>query len=147
LYTKLGDNTVATKILFVDDDETMLETIAELLESFGFDVIKAVSADSAIEILRGVKVEAVLTDFMMPGMSGLSFAQNCAQNQPNVPIVIYTGADIGDVASGNSNVHSVLKKPVSPVVLIETIRKAISETKDIKLKKSAEPSKLHSGKP
>ncbi len=65
--TELGGGTLpGTKVLFVDDDELALETIGELLESMGFNIIKADNAAAAIEILKGIKVEAVLTDFMMP---------------------------------------------------------------------------------
>jgi DNA-binding NtrC family response regulator len=137
---------VGKRILFVDDDTHILETIGELLESVGFDVIKSFDAESALEILKGVKVEAVLTDFIMPGMSGISFAQTIAESQPGIPIVIYTGADIGDFQSSLSNVHSVLKKPVPPPVLIQTLHRAISEAKASSFKYILEASKPNSGK-
>ncbi len=117
----------ARTILFIDDDSQLLETIAEFLEAVGFNVIKARTAESAIEILKGWKVNAVLTDLIMPGMSGLGFAQNLNQSQPGIPIVIYTGADTGDFESSLLNIHSVLTKPASSKVLIDTLSKAIAD--------------------
>jgi DNA-binding NtrC family response regulator len=134
------------KILFVDDDIHILETIGELLASFGFDTMKVCNAESAIEILKGIKVDAVLTDLIMPGMSGLSFANSVAESQPGIPIVIYTGADIGNFQVSLSNIHSVLKKPVSPPILIQTLQRAISESRSSSNKYKLETSKPISGK-
>lgn len=133
------------KILIVDDDNHVLETIAELLGSSGFDVISATSAESAMEILKGIKVCAVLTDFIMPGMNGLDFAEKVAKNQPKIPIVVYTGADIEDFKSVFSNVHSVLRKPAHPETLIEALKKAISEYKSDNIKLQSSLQKLNRG--
>lgn len=137
---------MADIILFVDDDKAILETLGEMLESFGFDVIKASNAEAAIEVLMGVKVSAVLTDFIMPGISGLRFAHDCAQIQPSIPVVIYTGADVGEFTSLYSNVHTVLTKTVSPSILIETMQRAIAEAKANKLKSIAVATRQNSGK-
>ncbi len=116
-----------TKILLVDDDYAILEIIGELLESYGFNVIKARDGESAIEILKGIKVQGVLSDIMMPGMNGLAFAQKLATSQPNVPIVIYTGADFSDFTALNFNIRAVLTKPTAPALLVETLKRAIAE--------------------
>ncbi len=115
------------KILLVDDDHAILEIIGELLESYGFDVIRAQDSESAIEILKGIKVQGVLSDIMMPGMSGLTLAQRLAKSQPNVPIVIYTGADFSDFPTLNLNIRAVLTKPAAPALLVETLKRAIAE--------------------
>lgn len=134
------------RILFVDDDNHFLEIIGEVLESAGFDVIKACTAESAIEILKGIKVEVVLTDFIMPGMSGLCFAETIAKSQPDIPIVIYTGADLGDFQFSFSGAHTVLTKPVAPAILIETLNRAISAARPPNLKYITESSKKNSDK-
>lgn len=134
-------------ILLVDDDITFLETTSELLESFSFDVIKACTTEAAVDILKGIKVQAVLTDFMMPGMSGLRFAQNCVQLQPDAPVVICTGADFGNLTPQYSNIHAVLKKPVSPEVIIETLHRVISGAKSTNLKSITVSAKASTRKP
>ncbi len=130
IATELGGGALpGTKVLFVDDEELALDTIGELLESMGFNVIKTDNAASAIEILKGIKVEAVLTDFMMPGMSGLRFAQLCSDNHPGIPIVLLTGADVGNFSPTWTSVQAILKKPVDPQLLIETLQRVISGSK------------------
>jgi DNA-binding NtrC family response regulator len=133
-------------ILIIDDDIQVLETVADLLDAVGFNVIKANDAESAFDILKGFKVSAVLTDLIMPGMSGIGFAQKLTQSQPGIAIVIYTGADIGDFDLSISNIHSVVTKPSSPQILIDTLSKAISEAKLSNQKKILDSSKQKSTK-
>lgn len=58
------------KIMFVDDQDYVLELVTEILENEGFEVIKAKSGYQCLDKLKKVKPDLILMDVMMPGMTG-----------------------------------------------------------------------------
>lgn len=83
-------------LLFVDDDFLIRMSTASLLEDLGHTVIKASSGEEALEALqKGQKVDLVITDYAMPGMTGLQLAEAVRALRPGLPILLATGyADI-----------------------------------------------------
>jgi PAS domain S-box-containing protein len=80
------------KILVVDDDKAVLTTTLLLLEALGFNPIGAVSGGDALRLLTGgVDVDVVLTDFAMPGMTGVELAEAVRAVHPDLPVVLVTG--------------------------------------------------------
>jgi PAS domain S-box-containing protein len=80
------------KILVVDDDEAVLTTTVLLLEALGFSPIGAGSGGDALRLLAsGVDVDVVLTDFAMPGMTGVELAEAVRAARPDLPVVLVTG--------------------------------------------------------
>lgn len=113
------------RILVVDDDEALLMLLSEALDYYGFETFSAGSAEVALEILKGIKVDGVLSDFMMPGLNGREFAEICLAKQPGVPIIIITGADI-DPTLFPENVTTVIRKPIDIPLLVQTLGTALS---------------------
>ncbi|MDU9004253.1 PP2C family protein-serine/threonine phosphatase [Sedimentitalea todarodis] len=64
------------QVLLVDDSRLQRRIIASSLKKWGFEVIEAESGDTAIELCRNFRPDLVLSDWMMPGMSGLEFCRN-----------------------------------------------------------------------
>jgi signal transduction histidine kinase len=79
-------------VLFVDDDFLIRLSTASLLEDLGHTVIKAASGAEALEILgRGQRIDMLITDYAMPGMTGLQLAEEVRGLLPRLPILLATG--------------------------------------------------------
>jgi CheY-like chemotaxis protein len=85
------------RVLLVDDDSLVLAGTTALFEELGFDTIAvAASAQEALDLLRQSDgFDLLLTDYMMPGMSGVQLADKARRLHPSLPIVLASGfADI-----------------------------------------------------
>jgi PAS domain S-box-containing protein len=79
-------------ILFVDDDPLIAMSTTEMLEDLGHRVIGASSALHALDILRSEQpIDLMVTDHVMPGMTGIELAAATRQVRPSLPILLATG--------------------------------------------------------
>ncbi|HKF30100.1 MAG TPA: response regulator [Candidatus Binataceae bacterium] len=78
-------------VLVLDDDPTVVTSLGDLLQSEGCVVHRATRAESALGILRNVKVDVVISDVVMPEMDGYEFYQRVKEEMPNLPVVLMTG--------------------------------------------------------
>jgi signal transduction histidine kinase/CheY-like chemotaxis protein len=80
------------RLMMVDDNLIVLETLAQQLEAKGYAVLRAASGAEALSHLRaGETVDLVITDLSMPGMDGLALVQEVRQLLPEMPAIIVTG--------------------------------------------------------
>lgn len=87
--------------LLVDDDEFVRISTAAALNRLGYNVVEAPSGEHALSILQnGLCPDVVVTDHLMPGMSGTELAKYVQDQYPGVKILIISGyADVGGIAS------------------------------------------------
>jgi two-component system response regulator PrrA len=78
-------------ILCADDDEDQLTARRLVLESSGFNVISARSGTEALQAFRDHRVDAVILDYWMPGMKGVSVAREMKQLRAHTPIIVLSG--------------------------------------------------------
>ena len=87
--------TVATRrstILLVDDEELVRESTADMLDRLGYDVLQASGGVSALELLAGsTTIDALVTDYLMPGMTGRELAEQARRDRPDLPVLLITG--------------------------------------------------------
>ena len=107
------------RVLCVDDDEMVLESMKDFLVYFGHRVGMASGGKRAMEmfrtaILKGELYDVVITDMNMPDVSGYAVAQAIKAESPNTPVVLITGAGntIKDGSSLSACVDTVLRKPI-----------------------------------
>ena len=96
-----ADPTVGSGLLLlVDDEEEVRATTAEMLREIGYSVVASSSAEDAIErISKGLMPDIVVTDHLMPGMTGADFARWMGAVRPGLPVLIISGyADVDDLA-------------------------------------------------
>ncbi len=79
------------RILIVDDDEGLLHLVGEYLESVGLEHDQAVSAEQARNRLKRFGYDMVVSDFNMPGESGLDLLRYVSSMYPQTPFVLMTG--------------------------------------------------------
>jgi putative nucleotidyltransferase with HDIG domain len=88
----------SSKILVVDDDLAVRELLAEGLESFGYPAYTAAGAAQAMEIVRARPLRLVLSDIDMPGGDGIELLQHIKAHDPDLDVVMVTGAVDADTA-------------------------------------------------
>jgi len=112
-------------ILFVDDQEDIVETTSEVLESMGYQVITAANGEQAVEVYKSqaADIDLIIMDVVMPIMSGDKAAQMIRQLNPNVKIIFSTGYD--KFAQLEMNHEVVISKPFSIEKMSNLIRQTI----------------------
>jgi len=109
-------------VLLVDDDMLVLSSTAPMLEDLGYDVVTASSGAEAIERFRsGTRIDLVITDQAMPGMTGTQLAEALRVVRPDLPILVATGyAERAKIASAGL---ILLDKPFSQAALAGAIER------------------------
>ncbi|WP_109127344.1 ATP-binding protein [Dyella sp. C11] len=89
-----------TPVLLVDDEELVRSGTADMLADAGYVVHQASSGRQALSMLReGLQVDALVTDYAMPGMTGTQLARESVQLRPGLPVLMITGfASLNDHA-------------------------------------------------
>ena len=85
-----------TRILVIDDNAVARKVMSDMLEASGYDVVCARSATEALALFIDERIGLVLTDIVMPDMSGLELLEAMRLHRPNLPIVLVTGANTRD---------------------------------------------------
>lgn len=86
------DGAAVGTILLVDDEDLVRLSTADMLSETGFVVIEAASAEEALLVLRsGANISAVVTDHLMPGMTGVDLARIVKETWPHTPVLIVSG--------------------------------------------------------
>ncbi|WP_143514401.1 response regulator, partial [Stutzerimonas stutzeri] len=113
-------------ILLVDDDHSVREVTAQMLENLGFAVTEAESGDHALQLLRdGAAVDLLLADFAMPGMNGGELARAVRARRPQLPVVFVTG--YAELCELGLDGYSIIQKPFREEQLANKIHLALRE--------------------
>jgi CheY-like chemotaxis protein len=118
-------------ILVVDDDRSVRELAGDILQSYGYSVLLAEDGFTAVEMARGnaVPPSLVLLDLSMPGMSTSQTIEQLRFVRPDLPILLSSGYDEGDVLSrfNHGRLFGFIHKPYTPAQLAEKVKAAVSE--------------------
>jgi CheY-like chemotaxis protein len=91
--------TGAGSVLLVDDEDLIRGLTAQMLADLGYSVIEARSAHDAMAHIADPRIQFVVTDHVMPGMTGTELAREVQRRRPSLPVLIISGyADLDDVA-------------------------------------------------
>ncbi|HET7294107.1 MAG TPA: sigma-54 dependent transcriptional regulator [Vicinamibacteria bacterium] len=115
------------RILIVDDDPGTLESLSRAFALEGLTTLAASSAARALELLAAQRVDAVLTDVVMPEMDGLSFLERLREKDADVPVVVMSGQATLDMAIKATRLGALdfVEKPVGLERLLVTLRNAL----------------------
>jgi len=118
-------------ILVVEDDEAVRIPAAEFLKMEGFKVLQARTGPEAISIASQKRspIDLLITDIMMPNMSGREVAREMQEMFPGVKVLFMSGDASAAASTGPSSKEDVLQKPFRLDTLNEKIRSVLGETK------------------
>ena len=114
------------RILIVDDESSIRESLAEFLRDFGMIVETAVNAEEALEQLAEQPFDLMIADLRLPGMTGDVMIQKAHQLQPNLRFLIHTGSIdyrlSGELMALGLNLDQVILKPLADLsILVDKI--------------------------
>ncbi|MBA4213518.1 MAG: hybrid sensor histidine kinase/response regulator [Polaromonas sp.] len=119
----------AAHVLYVDDDESMAFLVQRFLDRNGYRVTTCTSPDDALRCLRSAEDEFTLciTDYNMPGMSGLTLAKEIKTLRPHLPVAIASGyiSDELRLLAPKAGIDELIYKPNSVEELCRTIERLI----------------------
>ncbi len=113
-----------TRVLLVEDNPQVRDFAKDLLEDLGCEVTCAASADEAFARLADCEVDVVLSDIVMPGMSGIELANRVSEICPNIPVVLATG--YSEQAAHRSQPRPIILKPYSAGDLSSALAEALA---------------------
>jgi EAL domain-containing protein (putative c-di-GMP-specific phosphodiesterase class I) len=136
----------ARRVLIIDDEPAVLRVIGLLLERNGFAVASASNAREGLSLLADKGFDVVLSDIIMPELSGLDFLRELRQHDLDVPVILMTaGATLDSALDAiEFGAQQYLLKPVEPEALVQSVGRAAALGELARLKRTALAA--HSGK-
>jgi DNA-binding NtrC family response regulator len=116
-------------VLVVDDDDATRQGLTVLLEGWGYKVSEAANGKAALTACDQELPHAIVTDLMMPGMSGLEFVAALGDRAQKIAIVFVTGQATVDTAvqAIKLGAYDYLPKPLEPQRLREVLQKGLKQ--------------------
>lgn len=116
-------------VSLVDDDESVRESLPELLRSCGLEVQPFASAEAFLESESLAQTRCLILDVAMPGMTGLELQQELTRQRRDIPIVFITAHSVDRVRPQvlARGAVACLFKPFSETAMLEAVNAALSE--------------------
>src|ERR1700691_5410909 len=122
-----------TVVLVVDDESAIADTLSEILTRSGYAAMPAYDGQSALETALLMPPEMLITDVVLPGMSGIELAITVRRIFPDCKILLFSGqASTSDLlASARSDGHhfTLLNKPLHPQDLLQQVSEGLKSHK------------------
>ena len=119
------------KVLLVDDNAIVRDMLVDLVTSFGCAPQAAASGREALDLFDHGHYDIVLTDLLMPGMSGWEVLEAVHERNPNMPVVIITGSPVADDPRAAKRNVAVLKKPVDVTSLENLVKRMVERRQPV----------------
>jgi len=116
------------KILFVDDEQHILNALKRVVRGEKFGVLTATEPEKALDIVRNEDVDIVVSDHLMPGMDGIEFLSRVRDIKPDTLRIILTGhaqLDMAIEAINKGQVYKFMTKPWDDATLRQELRMAV----------------------
>ncbi len=124
-------------VLVVDDDPDVLDATSTMLREFGYEVISSSGAGDAIPKIITNNIDVVVTDIVMPEVSGISLLEKIHDIDPKMPVILMTAyADMESVIDAlKKGAFDFIIKPFNLELLIHSVEKALSFHKMTEMEK------------
>lgn len=111
-------------ILVVDDNKGVRNLMAELLEREGHRVLTAADARAAMDIAFGSRLDLLVTDVGLPGMSGIDLAAQVGSGYASMPVLFVSGSRATELGAAARDLD-LLEKPFTPDAFLDAVRRAL----------------------
>jgi len=130
-------NRPGQRILLVDDDPTVRDSLNDVLLSEGFTVVPAENGQQALDLANKSSVDLVLLDLNMPVKNGWDTFEQLTREHPLIPIIIVTARPNQLFTAMNAGVGALLEKPMDIPMLLRTMEMLLVETTEQRLARLA----------
>ena len=114
------------RILVVDDEKRIADSLCEILQSSGFQAIAAYDGWAALDAAEHFNPDYLLSDVLMPSMNGVELAIAIRQAWPRAKILLFSGqagiSQILDAGKKRGFTFDLVSKPIHPLKLVETLK-------------------------
>jgi CheY-like chemotaxis protein len=118
------------KIMVVDDEETIADTLALIFSSNGYEARSAYSAEQALEMLEEWRPNLAVIDVVLPGMNGIEFAIFLKASYTDVHFLLFSGqpgtGSLLEDAKRKGHLFEILAKPLHPSFMLATVANMLS---------------------
>ncbi len=115
----------ARKILIIDDEPTIADTLAVIFASSGYDSRAVYSAEQALEMLEEWRPDLAIIDVVLPGMNGIEFAIFLKASYPGCQFLLFSGqpgtSSLLEDARNKGHLFEILAKPLHPSFMLATV--------------------------
>ncbi len=119
------------RVLIVDDERVLRESLSEWLREEGYDVSTAENAMAALRIIAGRSPQVAVVDIKMPGMDGVTLLKKIKESAPDLPVVMITayGTIENAVQTMKEGAYDFITKPFPPEKLSNLLKHVIEHQK------------------
>ena len=128
---------MSKKVLVVDDDAQIRESLRKVLSAEGYEVVLAADGQEGIEQFRRHAVGLLLLDLNLPVTSGWDVFERLTAGNPLVPVIIITGQRHQYDLAAAAGVAAVIEKPLDVSRLLQTMSELMDEAPEANLKRLA----------
>jgi two-component system response regulator AtoC len=117
---------MTTRILIVDDDDSLRESLQLVLAAESYDVVAAEDGETALRLIAETPIDIVLSDLRMPGIDGLELIPQLSRRLPGATIILMSAYGTEDLAieAMKRGAYDYIAKPFQPSEVLLTLRKA-----------------------
>lgn len=121
------------RILIVDDEASVAETLEMIFRGCGYEVRAALSAEQGIETIAEWQPDLAIVDVMLPQMNGIEFGTVLKANYPTCHILLVSGhpgtAELLELARQQGHSFEILAKPLHPALILEIVAHLLPQLK------------------
>ena len=126
--------TGARKILIIDDEPTIADTLAVIFSSSGYNSRAVYSAEQALEVLEEWRPDLAVIDVVLPGMNGIEFAIFLRASYPACQFLLFSGqpgtSSLLEEARKKGHLFEILAKPLHPTFMLATVSDMLTLCQD-----------------
>jgi DNA-binding response OmpR family regulator len=123
------------RVLVADDDPSVRGSLKRILEDADYEVLLAENGQQAVERFAPGEIDLLILDLDMPLKDGWETFENLTRENPCVPVIIMTGMANQRPISLAAGVGALFEKPIEVPVLLDTIKKLLSEPREQRLRR------------
>jgi len=120
----------APVVLIVDDEKVIADTLSVILTRAGFITMTAYDGDTALQIANAITPALLISDVVMPGITGVELAIELRQSIPDLKVLLFSGqastVDLLDKARHGGHYFTTLTKPVHPTDMIKRVSESLA---------------------
>lgn len=124
---------MGSRVLIVDDDVDLLESVVRFLGRFGYTCLTAASGTEAMASIEVEAPDVVVTDLHMPGIDGIAVTRHARGHCPPIPVVLMTAYPVPEAQRRLRDADGVvpLAKPFRNADLLNAVRRALGASGQI----------------
>ncbi len=119
------------RLLVIDDEKFVADSLAMILQGDGHEAVAVYDGTSALETLKSFVPDCVISDVIMPGLSGIEVCSLIEEKHPNCQILLFSGqastSELVEKARGEGHMWELLPKPIDPEELLAKIASIVTK--------------------